>query len=555
MPRNVALVRAVSECKVALLGFFGRNRHGTRFVTGLIGTLWFALYLGTLAGRRGMNAASYESINLARLAASLRALYTAFHFHKKHPQQVLSHRHHSHCLGFIGRAMHRLRAVIGGTLLLTASFCGLTAAAEQPAVPSEVLTVDQAVQIALANNRDLKIVSLGLDSSKEKLAAEKTRRLPSFNTYVFASQLLQPINFTVQAGQFGTYPGIGPIPATNTNITTPSQPTAYVFGTASQPLLTLYKINIHIHGEELSVEQAVQKVREERLSIVDDVRQAYYSIVEIQNAIDATEASIKQYEELERITTQYLEQQVVLKSELLEVKTKHADEQFKLLQDQDKLASTKETLNNLLGRDINVQFSAVNPTELSPVEENLPEAQVLALVQNPKVKGAEITVKQADNARRFVKSQYLPDLGASFHYLSPFGVNFVPQNVLGLGLEFNWEPFDWGRRKHEVDEKVIAVEQSKLSLDDTKAQILINLDTQFRSLHEARVAVTVATAKKEASTEKLREVTQKYEQQTALLRDVLQQQSAVEGSNADYNEAMAKFWTAKANFQKAIGEE
>ena len=192
---------------------------------------------------------------------------------------------------------------------------------------------------------------------------------------------------------------------------------------------------------------------------------------------------------------------------------------------------------------------------MSAVEQNLPAAQALALAQNPKVKEAEITVQQADNARRQVKSQYLPDLGASFHYLSPFGVNFVPTNVMALGLEFNWEPFDWNRRKHEVNEKVIAVEQSKLNLDDTKAQILINVDTQFRALHEARVAVAVATAKKEASTEKLREVTQKFQQKTVLLRDVLQQQSAVEGSNADYNEAMAKFWTAKANFQKAIGEE
>ena len=103
------------------------------------------------------------------------------------------------------------------------------AAAEEPTNSAEVLTVDQAVQIALANNRNLKIVSLSLDSSKEKLAAEKTRRLPAFNTYVFGSQLLEPISFTVQAGQFGTYAGIGPIPATNTNITTPSQPTAYIF--------------------------------------------------------------------------------------------------------------------------------------------------------------------------------------------------------------------------------------------------------------------------------------------------------------------------------------
>jgi outer membrane protein len=453
--------------------------------------------------------------------------------------------------GLAPKGITRLACV----LLLAVSAYGAAAPPQEADNSAPDLQVDQAVQIAVANNRNLKIVSLDLDKSEEKLAAEKTRRLPAFNTYIFASQLLEPINFTVEAGQFGTYPGIGPIPATNTNISTPSKPTAYVFATASQPLLTLYKINLHIHGQQLSVEQAAQKVREERLSIVDDVREAYYSIVEIQNAIEACQASIKQYEELDRITTQYVAEQVSLKSSILEVKAKLADEQYKLLQYQDKRASAKENLNNLLGRDINTPFRAVDVTTLSPVEDNLPTAQATALAQNPKVKEAEITVRQADNARREAKAQYLPDMGLSFHYLSPFGVNFVPTNVMGLGIEFNWEPFDWGRRKHDVNEKTMSVEQSKFGLDDTKAQVLINVDNQFRSLHEARIAVEVATAKKEASTEKLREVTDQYGQKTALLRDVLQQQSAVEAANADYNEAMASFWTAKANFQKAIGEE
>jgi len=40
-----------------------------------------------------------------------------------------------------------------------------------------------------------------------------------------------------------------------------------------------------------------------------------------------------------------------------------------------------------------------------------------------------------------------------------------------------------------------------------------------------------------------------------LLRDVLQEQAAVEKANADYNEAIASFWTAKANFQKVLGED
>ena len=269
----------------------------------------------------------------------------------------------------------------------------------------------------------------------------------------------------------------------------------------------------------------------------------------------ASEASIKQYEELDRITQQYVTEQVALKSENLEVKTKLAQEQYQLLQAQDKLQSAKENLNNLMARDLNTSFRAEDVTTLAPVEDNLPEAQALALSQHPKMKEAEITVKQADNARRQAKSQYVPDMGLSFHYLSPFGVNFVPTNIMSVGFEMNWEPFEWGRRKHEVAEKTVEIEQSQLSLDDTKAQIVLNLDTQFRSLHEARAAVTVATAKKDATSEKLREVTLQYQQKTALLRDVLQQQAAVDGANSDYNQALANFWTAKANFQKAMGEE
>jgi outer membrane protein TolC len=435
------------------------------------------------------------------------------------------------------------------------SVVAVFAHAAEDTAPTEALTVDQAVQIAIANNRTLKIVSLGLDTSKEKLAADKTRRYPSFSTYIFASQLLKPISFTVPAGQFGTYQGIGPIPAIDTPITTPSQPTAYVVANASQPLLTLYKINIHIQGQELSVQQSAQKVREERISLTDDVRQAYYKVVQIQNTISANEASIRQYQELDRISVQYVAEKVVLKSESLDVKAKLAQEEYKLLQSQDQLQTAKETLNNLMGRDINTRFRAVNVTQLSPVEDNLPAAEALAMEQQPKIKEAEITVKQAENAERFTKSQYLPDLAASFHYLSPFGVNFVPTNIMGLGFEFSWEPFEWGRRKHEVNEKVMEVEQSKLNLDDTKAQTLINVNTQFRALHEARVLVAVAEAKRESSREKLQEVTYQYGQKTALLRDVLQQQASLESADSDYNEAMAKFWTAKASFQKAIGEE
>ena len=57
----------------------------------------------------------------------------------------------------------------------------LAAADDQP----EVLTVDQAVKLAVANNRMLKITSLQLADSKESYLAFKTHRYPNFSTYIF----------------------------------------------------------------------------------------------------------------------------------------------------------------------------------------------------------------------------------------------------------------------------------------------------------------------------------------------------------------------------------
>jgi outer membrane protein len=453
-----------------------------------------------------------------------------------------------------------MRRIVGTVPVVLLLACGVMvaparSAAQDDSSEAELLTIDQAVKLALANNRDLKIVALNLDISKDKVEQAKTKRYPAFNVYAFGSQLLSPIAFVVPAGQFGTYPGIGPIPAHNTDISTPSQPNAYIFGTISQPLLTLYKINLHVHGEELSVQQSVQELREQRDTVVDNVREAYYSVVEIQNVIEAKKASIRQYEELDRITLEWVSEKVVLESDSLEVKAKLADERLQLLQAQDKLATAKETLNNLLGRDLNIDFQAQEDKELSPVEMDLKAAQATALAQNPKIKEAEIKIEQADTVKRLAKSEYMPDIGASFHYLSPFGINFVPTNIAAAGIEISWEPFDWGRRRDVVNEKTTQVEQSKLNLEQTKANVLVNLDKEFRSLQEARMAVDVAAAQQDATRLKLREVTDKYGQKTVLLREVLQQQAAVEKANADYNEAIASFWTAKANFEKALGAD
>ena len=454
--------------------------------------------------------------------------------------------------------IHRLPGWIG-ILSLGCAFSivasGQNAIAQEDAGTLPLLTLDEALTMALANNRNVKIASLGVGASRQQILLAKTKQFPSISTYVFGGESLTRIGLTIKAGQFGTFKATGPIPAKNTTISSSQTPTAFVIAQVSQPLLALHKIHLNIDAARLAADQAGEQFRSARQSIAASVRQAYYGMVQAQEEVEMVQADLKQYHELDRITTEYVVEKTALESDSLQVKAKLAEEQYSLLQAQDKLQSAEESLNELMGRDINTQFRIAPAVELLPAEEDLHLAQAQGLAQQPVIREAGLTVKQADIQRRLARAQYMPELNASVHYISPFGIDFLPSNIAAAGIEFKWEPFDWGGRSHAVQQKTIALEQSKQQLEETKAQVLLNVDNQFRALQEARAAVSVAKIAQDAAREKLSETTNQYAQKTTLFRDVLQQQAAKEGADAQYLQAVAAFWTAKANLDKAIGEE
>jgi outer membrane protein len=85
--------------------------------------------------------------------------------------------------------------------------------------------------------------------------------------------------------------------------------------------------------------------------------------------------------------------------------------------------------------------------------------------------------------------------------------------------------------------------------------VLLDVDNTFRKLSESRSLVVVAGAARDAADEKLREVTDQFSKSIVLLRDLLEQQAAATNANQEYQQSLLAFWSAKANFEKALGEE
>jgi outer membrane protein len=416
------------------------------------------------------------------------------------------------------------------------------------------LSLSEAIQIALTNNRNVNIAKLGITQSEWQLASTKTKRLPSITTYLLGSGNITSPTFTFKQGVFGTVDG-KPNPDKDVKIKLSSGFTGYTVDEVAQPLSQLYKINLAIKEQRLEVDLSRYKYLGKRQSIAADVKQAYYALLQTESAIDSAGATVKQYQETDRIATNYLEQQSVLKSSSLDVKAKLAQAQYQVIQLNNTLLTQRERLNGLLGRDIDTSFRTQQVPPIEQEETDLKLARSTALTQRPEVKEAEIDTQRAEYDRKLAKAQYIPDIGATLRYVTPFNTAILPQNIAVAGFEMRWEPFEWGRRKDDVKQKEAVVDQTKLQLDETRSQVLIDVSNNFRKLAESRSLLAVADAARTAANEKLREVNDKFKTSAVLLRDVLEQQAAVANANNDYEESLLAFWSAKANFEKALGEE
>ncbi|MEW6542228.1 MAG: TolC family protein [Nitrospirota bacterium] len=419
----------------------------------------------------------------------------------------------------------------------------------------ETMSLEQAVGLAMENNRSMQSASLDVDKAADQAAQMKTRRLPALNFFTTTGQLLTPFEFRVNRGAFGTFGATGPIPATDLKITTNPAWTTVMFASVQQPLTQLYRIDQGIQFYEASQGVASEQLRTQRQTVVNSVKRAYFAVLQTQSALDAAEEVVKTYRELDRVVRQQVEQQKALKADSLEVKARLARAEYDAMTIRNAMASQKEQLNVILGRDVTTDFRVTAVSGASRVEANLEEASAIALKQRPEVKAARLKVTQAEHDLRAKKAEYIPDLSLVFDYANINNFNFLPEHYASVGFMFNWEPFDWGRKQRETAEKRKNAQQAVLGVREAEQQTIAEVNSRYRKLQETHQLLQVTQAVQESAREKLRVTMNRYNQKVALLQDVLQAQASLADANNQYSQSLLAYWSAKADFERAIGED
>ena len=423
-----------------------------------------------------------------------------------------------------------------------------------------MLTLRQAIEMALTRNRTVENQALATDSSVAHLKEQRTYYLPQFDVEALGSHYLTELQFDLQKGMMGSVPDPGgsggtvPVPPADMTVA-PMDGDFYYTVTVQvkQPLSQIYQISLETKQAALGVESSRSQLRQQQQTVINQVKTTYYSLLQTRAALDAQEEQIAFYRELQALVEREVRQKTALRSDLLNTRAELANAEYGQLKLINQLDSQKEQLNNLLGREIGTPFSVDMASARPPAVSLRDDADRTALAQRPEIEQAELSLLQAKQSIRISRAAYIPQLSVALNVLNTFNYPFIPTQMVAVGLLFEWDVFDWGRKRQSVLADKIALRQAQNKWKDTRASVLMDVNNALRSLREAQAHTHATEVSAEAASESLRITMNKYRQKSALLTDVLQAQANLSSARDQSRQAVLDVWTAQANLEKALG--
>lgn len=420
---------------------------------------------------------------------------------------------------------------------------------------NEILTLNQAISIATTNNRLLKNAKLDVDNAHSEAAIIRTKMRPQISLTAAGSQLIAPVDFRFKQGMFGDFMNV-PIPATNITVSEAASFSVIANATIMQPITQIKRIKFGAHMQDAAEQIAVQDWKSKRNELVSNVKQLYYGLIQIKSSKDTVDESIKFLTELERFVDDNVKQGTALDSDLMEVQARLAKQRHELSVLNNSFDSTREKLNVALGRDVSTEFDITSVQEAASAPQTLAQINEYAMCHRPEVIQAELKTKIARYDQKSKQSEYKPDVSLGLTYTKLQNIDVIPQDMLTAGVIVTWnEPFNWGKKKQECEEKAKIVEQADNGLNEAKSQIEVDVNSKYRDLQDALSQLDVDRAEVNAKQEKRRITMNRYKENASLLKDVLEADTDLSDANRQYIQDQLAVSTARAKLDQAIGEE
>ncbi len=337
----------------------------------------------------------------------------------------------------------------------------------------EVLTLENAVKIALENNYEIKIATNNLTIEKTNVTIGNAGMLPTVSANVVDNNSIQNSSQTRQDG-------------TKTKLDN-AKSNSLTYGVGLD--WTIFDgMRMFAKLDQL---KELQKLGEAQLKLtvitrISDVNAAYYDLVQQQQQLAALDTTIVISKQ--RLTLAQ-NRFIIGKASKLEVLNAQVDlntDQVTLLRQKELYTNSKILLNQLLARDLTTDFKVIDQLEVD-ASLLLPELRALAEKQNPQLEAQIINKRIAELFLKQIKAARYPTVKVNTAYNfseSQSSLGFVSQSHsrgLNYGFSASLNIFDgYSQNRNEKIAK-IQIENSKITIEQQNMALNSQLATSYQT--------------------------------------------------------------------------
>jgi outer membrane protein TolC len=416
----------------------------------------------------------------------------------------------------------------------------------------QVLTLDQAIALALEQNHQLGVADAVITQAEARADEARAGKYPHVElwetfmrttnpVYVFGNKLGQA-SFTMEDFQLDALNNPDPYNNWNTKFS------------VTQPVWTGGRISRHIEAAEHGQQAAESRKERARQAVIHQVVEAYTGAVVADRHLFVAQESLSTAQAHVALVETMRSAGLVVESDVLQARLRESEIEEMVIRAQTAISIAHAAVNMTMGRDLDTPFSLPETIDVPEVpEDDLQELIVEALASRPDLSSARSQLAAAGKMSDAARAEIWPMIGfsGSFEmndkdFIGAEGTNWTLVGAL------QWSIFD-GARSAKVRQRTAEQLQAERSIKLLEQSISMQVREAYLERGAAEQRLDQARRSMDLAEESIRIVENRYREGLTTLIELLDAQTALTQSRTRAISAGRDLLLSQATLDLAVG--
>ncbi|HEY3414891.1 MAG TPA: TolC family protein [Armatimonadota bacterium] len=405
--------------------------------------------------------------------------------------------------------------------------------AQSPApAPGEPLTLDVAIQTALANHKQITSAESQLEGAQAQLTQSKSAWYPQISpTYSYRNSTSQHNQSSFDLTTQGTSVSL------------------------QQTIFDSGRREIGIAQSRNSVRSATLGVQNTREAVILNVTTSYYQLLRTKDLVRVAESGLERARTTLEATKAFVEAGSSAKKDTLQAQADYSNADVQVIQARNNVRLAQTSLRQAMGLTSNQDI--VTPDQPVPAPSETPDTKVAsdyidqALAHRPDLKQTEIGVDSSRRSVRLAKINAGPTLESTLS--STYSAHPSPGLDKIVAVSVTYPLFDAGSSRARVREASAGLRGAQAQLELSRQAIAADVESAYLSREEARSRITAAQSALTASRSNYDAASQSRTEGVGTILDVITAENSLITAETNTVQAIYDYYSADALLQRSVG--